>query len=276
MNTTLSNLRVAILVLLASQPTQAANIGLTKIRDLSFSKSTQGDIAASEAATSGNANSAKYTVTGDIGKTYTVTLPSSVTMTGAGAGVITNSFTKSSANSYTLDGTGQDTLYVGATRAAIPGGQTAGAYSVNYQVSVRYTTGGKTVHSFAASTLTILITIAVTKVADLLFGEAAQEALAKVINPASDAGRAQFTVTGQPNAAYQITVPSTVTMTTGAGGTADTQIDVTTFTSSPTSPATLPPGGSQTVYVGGTRAAIRATQTAGNYTGSFQITVAYQ
>ncbi len=269
--------RVFLFGLFVLPMAHAANIGITKTRDLTFTRAAQGDVAAAEAASSGNSNSAKFTVTGDAGKTYTVTLPTTASMTGAGAPVATNTFTQSSANSYTLTG-GTDFLYIGATRAAIPGGQTAGAYASNFQIGVRYTVGGKTAQAWTSGSLNILITIAVSKVADLLFGEDATGAIAKTINPASDTGRAQFTVTGQPSTAYQITLPTdgTISMITGAGATADTQIPVTTFTSSPTSPATLPVGGTQTVYVGGTRAAVRATQTAGSYTASFQITVTYQ
>lgn len=276
MRTRLSILRaVSLGLMISSSALNAANIGLTKTRDLTFTQGTQGDSAAIETASSGNTNSARYTVTGDVGKTYTVTLPSSATLAGPGTGVIANTFTKSSSNSYTLDGAGQDTLYVGATRAALPGGQTAGAYTVNFQVSVRYTTGGKTVNAWTTSSLNILITIAVTKIADLVFGEAAQGTAAKTVTT-SDTGRAQFTVTGQPSTAYQITLPSTVTMIVGGGATADTQIVVNTFTSSPTSPDTIPGSGTQTVYVGATRAAIRATQTAGNYSTTVPVTVTYQ
>lgn len=254
----------------------AANISMTKTRDLQFTKATQGDSAGTESASSGNSNSAKYTVTGDAGKAYKVTLPTSVSMAGAGTSIVANTFTKSSDNSWTLNGSGQDTVYIGATRAAIPGGQTPGSYTVNFQPIAVYTTGGKSSKPSTAAAIDILATITVTKVSDLAFGEAATGAVALTINPASDSGRAQYTVTGTASTAYTITLPDSATMITGAGATADTQIAVSSFTSSPASPDTLPGGGSRTLYVGATRAAIRDTQTTGSYTTSFQITVTYQ
>lgn len=110
---------------------------------------------------------------------------------------------------------------------------------------------------------------------DLDFGEAEQGADALEIAP-SDAGAAQFSVSGQKNTAYSITLPESVTMTVDGGGSADKEIQVTSFTSDPTGTGDLGETGTQELHVGATRAALSATQEAGDYTGSFEVTVVYQ
>jgi len=82
---------------------------------------------------------------------------------------------------------------------------------------------------------------------------------------------ATFTVGGEPNATYAITLPDDVTVTlTGAGD----PMAVTDFVSSPVGTGTLSGGGLQTLYVGATLN-VGAAQVAGVYTGTFDVTVTY-
>ncbi len=132
---------------------------------------------------------------------------------------------------------------------------------------------------FAASTTanaitTIIQAIAISKVSDLNFGFGAIGDAAKVILPAN-AAAAVFNITGQPNQAFTIQLPTTtVTMITGAGGAGRT-INVTTFTSTPASTSTLSGTGTATLRVGATRAAIPTGQIAGAYTAIFTVSVIY-
>ena len=81
---------------------------------------------------------------------------------------------------------------------------------------------------------------------------------------------ATFTVGGEGASTYSITLPSSdVTITSGANS-----MIVNTFTSSPSGTGILS-GGLQTLYVGATLS-VDASQAAGDdYTGSFNVTVAY-
>jgi hypothetical protein len=82
---------------------------------------------------------------------------------------------------------------------------------------------------------------------------------------------ATFTVGGEPNATYAISLPDDVTVTlTGPGD----PMAVTDFVSSPSGTGTLSGGGSETLYVGGTLN-VGAAQVAGAYTGTFDVTVTY-
>ncbi|EQC47338.1 DUF4402 domain-containing protein [Bacteriovorax sp. Seq25_V] len=128
----------------------------------------------------------------------------------------------------------------------------------------------------ALAVVTAAINIA--QVADLDFGSAVQGDAQSTVAPA-DASAAEFTVTGQPSTAYTITLPSdgTIEMITGAGGSADERIAVDSFTSTPAAGAngSLDGTGSETLKVGATRAALSATQVAGNYAATFTVDVVY-
>lgn len=140
-------------------------------------------------------------------------------------------------------------------------------------------------NSFAASTTAqalqqVLAALTITQVSDLDFGTAAAGDVAKTVAPgaAEDAENASFSVTGEANTAYTITLPadSTVVMTTGGGGANET-IAVDTFTSNPAAGANglLDGSGQQDLFVGATRAALGASQVAGAYTATFTVDVVY-
>jgi len=92
---------------------------------------------------------------------------------------------------------------------------------------------------------------------------------AELGNPTS-VSSATFTVSGEAGFTYAITLPSTdVTITSGVNS-----MTVNTFTSSPDGTGTLT-GGSETLYIGATLN-VGAFQASGSdYTGSFNVTVAY-
>jgi hypothetical protein len=147
-----------------------------------------------------------------------------------------------------------------------------------------------TASATANSTQQIITSIAISRVAHLQFGDAAQSDGAKTIDPSaapSGAGtvtRAEFGVTGEASHSFAVSgLPVTITMTTDDGATADEQISVGTFhyfvdgTGGNDTNGALDGTGARTVYVGATRAAIRADQVSGAYvsTNGVTITVTY-
>jgi hypothetical protein len=80
-----------------------------------------------------------------------------------------------------------------------------------------------------------------------------------------------FNVTGDEDLSYTVTVPTTISLVDLAGtGTAIAG----SLISSPAAAAGLLTSGAQTVYVGGT-ITVAATQAAGNYSATYEVTVAY-
>lgn len=80
-----------------------------------------------------------------------------------------------------------------------------------------------------------------------------------------------FTINGQASATYAITLPANgvVTVTSGANSMA-----VNSFVSNPGPTGTLSGVGAQALAVGATLS-VGANQAAGSYTGTYQVTVAY-
>jgi len=124
----------------------------------------------------------------------------------------------------------------------------------------------------------VITAVSVANVSDLVFTEASAGAAAETVDAgtAENVQNASFDITGEPNKAIVVTLPAdgTVKMATGAGGSADTEIAVDTFTSN--TPTTIDPTGVTPLYVGATRAALSATQTSGDYEGNFTVDVVYQ
>lgn len=88
--------------------------------------------------------------------------------------------------------------------------------------------------------------------------------------------QATFTVTGENSSTYAITLPASdlVELTTGLGGANETMA-VNTFTSNPSGTGELSSDtGTQTINVGATLS-VGANQVTGDYTGTFNVTVAY-
>lgn len=123
--------------------------------------------------------------------------------------------------------------------------------------------------------------ISIAFVSDLNFGTAVQGDAASTVAPgaAENADNASFLVTGEPALAYTISLPANgiVVMTTGAGVAANEQIAVNNFVSNPAAGANglLGAGGTQSLFVGATRAALLATQVTGSYSDTFTVDVVY-
>ena len=135
----------------------------------------------------------------------------------------------------------------------------------------------------------IVADITLTKDADMNFGDViAGGTTGTVVLPASaspsrsvtggttlgnstSVTSATFTVGGDASATYSITLPSSdITITSGANS-----MIVNTFTSSPSSTGALDGSGLQTLYVGATLNVGASQATGSDYTGSFDVTVAY-
>lgn len=119
--------------------------------------------------------------------------------------------------------------------------------------------------------------IKISKTSDLVFGTGAPGDSSKQIPPGTseNSSNASFQVTGDANTAYSITLPAApITIKTGNGANSDT-IEVSNFQSFPVGNGLLNASGSQNLFVGATRAALRLNQKAGPYTGGFTVTVVY-
>lgn len=121
--------------------------------------------------------------------------------------------------------------------------------------------------------------IAITQQSDLDFGTAVQGDAASTVDAdtVETASNASFLVTGEPNKAYNITLPldGDVVMNTGTGSTAQEQISVNSYESFPVSTGTLDGTGQDNLFVGATRSALLPDQVAGSYSSNFTVTVIY-
>lgn len=141
----------------------------------------------------------------------------------------------------------------------------------------------------ATAAVNIVSPIAITKNADMSFGNIAATGTAGTVILAPGGTRsktggitltavtgtvsaATFTVTGQASFTYSVTLPgSAVTLASGGNS-----MTAGTFTSSPSATGTLSAGGTQVVTVGATLN-VAANQAAGTYTTAtpFSVTVNY-
>ncbi len=135
----------------------------------------------------------------------------------------------------------------------------------------------------ANATATVLIPMTITKTNDLRFGSFAATAAAGTVtistagartgsgvqlSSMNTGGAAGFTVAGDTNYTYAITLPSTATLTSGGNS-----MTINSFTSNPSGTGTLA-SGAGTVTVGGTLQ-VGASQAPGAYTGTFSVTMDY-
>lgn len=120
----------------------------------------------------------------------------------------------------------------------------------------------------------IVESIQITKSNDLDFGSG-YTGSGSSVKQASNGEGAVFAVSGTPNQAYSIVLPTSVEMSTGSGTGIQEKILVDQFKASKAS-GLLGTNGVDSFQVGATRAPIRDTQVTGEYTGSFTVTVSYQ
>lgn len=137
------------------------------------------------------------------------------------------------------------------------------------------------------ATATVVAPIAIAAGDTLRFGSFSTSAAAQTVSinattgartssgallATSTVGRATFNVTGSGVLTYAITLPSSVNIVTGTSLPAETMA-VSTFTSDPSGTGTLT-AGAQTLGVGATITTV-ASQVAGAYTGTFNVSVEY-
>lgn len=136
----------------------------------------------------------------------------------------------------------------------------------------------------ASATAEIVSALAISKTADMNFGKVVTGATlgtvvlstagTRTVTGGTNLGNvgstaaAAFDVTGESGATYSITLPASATISDGTN-----DMTVNTFTSNPSSTGTLT-GGAQALAVGGTLN-VGASQVSGVYTGTFDVTVAY-
>jgi len=139
--------------------------------------------------------------------------------------------------------------------------------------------GGNTASDTGTATASVIASLSLTNATDLAFGEGIQGDASLAITAASGG---TFTAAGEGSRFYNVTVPadSTVTMTTGAGGTNETiAVDSFNFLTSGLSSTTqgqLSAGGTDTISIGATRAALGAAQVPGAYSGTYTVSIIYQ
>jgi spore coat protein U-like protein len=131
----------------------------------------------------------------------------------------------------------------------------------------------------------IVTAISITKTADMDFADVVASGSAGTVvlstagarsitggatlGNSTGAAAAAFTVSGDPASTYSISLPSSATITSTPN-----TMTVNTFTSSPSGTGTLSGGGTQALTVGATLQ-VGASQAQGTYTGTFDVTVAY-
>ncbi|MBK8727438.1 MAG: DUF4402 domain-containing protein, partial [Holophagaceae bacterium] len=169
------------------------------------------------------------------------------------------------------------TLNVGANKLA-------GTYTANLSVPYNDGVGANTTTLTVTAVVIGPITIANTQA--LHFGTAVRGTVAGtiVLTPAgvrSSTGGvtlmtgaplatpASFTVTGNANSTFAITLPASAPLTSGANS-----LNASAFTSTPSLTGSLSAGGTQSLAVGGTLN-VAANQAEGDYAGTFNVTVAY-
>lgn len=219
-----------------------------------------------------NASAIPFTLTGSNGGTLTATavdLEPGTTNTGT--------FPASGTTGY---------YYLGVTLAIGTSGTTpAGTYSGSFTLRVTDTDHGWTTTTTFAVLAKVDPVITLAKLTDLSFGDVFTSPTAGtvILTPAgvrsatggvtlgslSPSGAATFTVTGGASTTYAITLPTSITLSIPG----DT-LTVSPVTSTPSLTGFLDASGNQTLAVGGTLN-VAANQADGNYTGTFNVTVAY-
>lgn len=150
-----------------------------------------------------------------------------------------------------------------------------------------------TVSTFAQATATasttaqVITPIAISKTTDMNFGTLASGSTLGTVVLDNSNGRtstggvtlstsgtssasAVFSITGQANSAFAITLPTTVSLSDGEATPSTMSVD--TFTSNPATTGTLDVGGTATINVGATLN-VTANQIAGTYTNASDLAV---
>lgn len=158
--------------------------------------------------------------------------------------------------------------------------------------TIKFTTGAFAQTATADASLRILIPISIVNNTELNFGYilASNSAGRVTLTPAGVRSRtggatflpslagpvsvAQFTVTGEPNATFTITLPNNSALKLSKPGGVDMRVQTFKHSLTSTSSRKLSPTGVKVFTVGATLR-VNASQSPGAYTGEFHVTVAY-
>lgn len=234
----------------------------------------------------------QLTLSGKRGDNWAVSAGSAIpfTLTGPGGATmsaVTVDFEPSATNTGTFPVSGvTGFFYLGVTLSVGTSGATpAGTYTGSFSLRVTDTTNGRTSTTAFAVRAKVDPVITLMRLTDLRFGDIFTSALAGtvVLTPAgarsatggaglgalSPVGPATFTVAGAASTTYAITLPASITLT-APGGT----LTISPLTSTPSLTGLLSATGQQTLAVGGTLN-VAANQPDGDYSGTFNVIVAY-
>ncbi len=159
-----------------------------------------------------------------------------------------------------------------------------GMFAMMLSISVNAQTASST--ATASASARIVTPLEITKNVDLAFGNIAAGPIAGTVTIATDGSRigmggvtlisagnvnsaAQFSITGYASATFAITLPGTIYLSDG-----NSLMSVDSFVSSLGATSTLDQNGQAGLNVGAT-VNVAAGQYAGLYTGSFDVTIAY-
>lgn len=135
---------------------------------------------------------------------------------------------------------------------------------------------GETASGNAKAKLKVIKALTVVSTRDLNFGEAERSDWSGFVSPWDDTLSAIFHVTGEIGRAINVTVPGngTVKMLVN-GGNENEPNDVIEVNDFNFAGSTILYGGETDIYIGATHAPILATQSDGDYTGTFTVSVVY-
>ncbi|MDR3682758.1 MAG: DUF4402 domain-containing protein [Geothrix sp.] len=240
----------------------------------------------------GGVSLGRFTLTGKKGDGWSLATGSAVPfiLTGPKGGtlrVTAVNFDPSTPTTGTFPASGTTSEFsVGVTLAASARATPSGTYTGGFTLNATNTTTGRISTTTFIVRANFLTAISLSKVTDLNFGSAIMSGTAGtvVLTPTGArsatggvtlasgglVGPATFTVTGDAAATYAITLPSSITLN-GAGG---ATLTVSPVASTPSATGLLDGTGQQTLAVGGTLN-VAANQPAGAYSGTFNVTVAY-
>lgn len=213
-----------------------------------------------------------------------ITLPSSVTISKGGVTLTVDNFVTDVTNPAQLDGTGKLTFYVSA-RLSIPTNQSAqSGLTGSATVGVEDISAAEFVDASATISASIIAPIGISATTPMSFGDIGPSefsgslvlsnsgaALATNVTevPGGIVSEGVFTVTGDGNAAYSVTLPSSATLSSGAN-----TMTITGFNHDGGATPTIAGGGSRDLSIGATLN-VGANQSGGAYTGTYQVIVNY-
>ena len=145
--------------------------------------------------------------------------------------------------------------------------------------------GGSNATANATASARIIKPIVLTNNQALIFGNIASSATLGTVSISTanvrtssggvtpsavgDFKQAIYAASGEDNATYSILLPGTVTITSGSNN-----MEVTNFVSDPGTTGTLSAAGTQTINLGATLN-VGPNQPTGDYTGTYNVTIAY-